>query len=219
MTESELTDQSLTEIATAIAARKVSAVEVARACLERIERYDVNLNAVAAIDGNAVMAAATQADTDLEAGRVRGPLHGVPLAHKDLFYRSGQLSEWGSKMMAGFRPDHTATVLQRLDAAGALDIARLNMVEFALGATGHNKDVATPRNPWNPDYTLPAAPQAVPVRLSRRASFTARSAPTRADRSGFRLTVAALLASNRHMAGSAATAPCRSPSRSTMLVR
>ena len=178
MTESELTDQSLTEIATAIAARKVSAVEVARACLERIERYDVNLNAVAAIDGNAVMAAATQADTDLEAGRVRGPLHGVPLAHKDLFYRSGQLSEWGSKMMAGFRPDHTATVLQRLDAAGALDIARLNMVEFALGATGHNKDVATPRNPWNPDYITGGSSSGSGTAVAARFSYGALGTDT-----------------------------------------
>ncbi len=152
MTSSELPTQSLTEVAEAIAARKVSAVEVTRACLDRIAQHDAKLNTIARIDGDAALAAASQADTDLAAGNIRGPLHGVPLAHKDLFYRAGQLSEWGASMMAGNKPDRTATVLQRLDAAGALDIARLNMVEFALGATGHNKDVGTPRNPWNPDY-------------------------------------------------------------------
>ena len=152
MTSSELTGLSLTEVASAIVAREVSSFEVTRACLGRIERHDAKLNTIAGIDVDAVLAAASQADADLAAGNIRGPLHGVPLAHKDLFCRAGLLSEWGSKMMAGFKPHHTATVLQRLDAAGALDIARLNMVEFALGATGHNKDVGTPRNPWNPAY-------------------------------------------------------------------
>ena len=152
MIKSDLTDCSLSEVAVAIAKREVSAVEVARACLERIEQHDAKLNAIAAIDGDAVLAAASQADADLAGGNLCGLLHGVPLAHKDLFYRAGQLSEWGSRVTAGFKPDRTATVLERLDEAGALDIARLNMVEFALGATGHNKDVGTPRNPWNPDY-------------------------------------------------------------------
>ncbi len=152
MADSELTDLSLTEVASAIATRKVSAIEVTRACLDRIEKYDGTLNAIAGIDGDAALSAASQADDELAAGKTRGSLHGVPLAHKDLFYRKGQLSEWGSSMMAGFRPNHTATVLERLDTAGALDIARLNMVEFALGATGHNKDVGTPCNPWNPEF-------------------------------------------------------------------
>ena len=79
-------------------------------------------------------------------------LHGVPLAHKDMFYRAGRVSGCGSRIRAAFTPDHTATVLARLDKAGALDIARLSMVEFALGLTGHNVITGTPRNPWNLEH-------------------------------------------------------------------
>ena len=152
MTNSEITHLTLTEVARAIAARDVSSVEVTQACLQRIAQHNDKLNTIAGLDGEVALAAATRADDDLAAGNTRGPLHGVPLAHKDLFFRAGELSEWGSSMMAGYRPETTATVLTRLDAAGALDIARLNMVEFALGATGHNKDTGTVRNPWNADY-------------------------------------------------------------------
>ena len=152
MTNSEITHLSLTEVARAIASKKLSSVEVTRACLQRIEQHDDKLNTIAGQDGDVALAAASRADDDLAAGNARGPLHGVPLAHKDLFFRAGEPSEWGSSMMTGHRPNTTATVLTRLDAAGALDTARLNMVEFALGATGHNNDTGTPRNPWNPDY-------------------------------------------------------------------
>ena len=152
MTNSEITHFTLTEIAHAIAVRDVSSVEVTRACLDRIEQHNDKLNTIAGLDGEAALIAATRADDDLASGNSRGPLHGVPLAHKDLFFRARRLSEWGSSMMTGYRPETTATVLTRLDDAGALDIARLNMVEFALGATGHNNDTGTPRNPWNIDY-------------------------------------------------------------------
>src|SRR3546814_4747808 len=69
-----------------------------------------------------------------------------------MYYRQGRITACGSRIRADFVPDRTATVLERLDAAGALDIARLNMVEFALGPTGHNEVVGTPRNPWNPTH-------------------------------------------------------------------
>jgi aspartyl-tRNA(Asn)/glutamyl-tRNA(Gln) amidotransferase subunit A len=69
-----------------------------------------------------------------------------------MFYRAGRISACGSRIRSQFVPEHTATVLARLDAAGALDIARLNMVEFAYGPTGHNEITGTPRNPWNRQY-------------------------------------------------------------------
>jgi aspartyl-tRNA(Asn)/glutamyl-tRNA(Gln) amidotransferase subunit A len=68
------------------------------------------------------------------------------------FYRQGRISGCGSRIRADFVPTYTATVLERLDCAGALDIARLNMSEFALGATGHNDITGTPRNPWNQNH-------------------------------------------------------------------
>jgi aspartyl-tRNA(Asn)/glutamyl-tRNA(Gln) amidotransferase subunit A len=147
-----LADLSLTAVAALISQRRVSSAEVTKSSLDRIETFKDKLGCVADIDPDAALAAARHADDDLQAGRCRGPLHGVPLAHKDMYYRAGRVSACGSRIRSGFVPDHTATVLDRLDQAGALDIARLNMVEFALGPTGHNEITGTPRNPWNTDY-------------------------------------------------------------------
>ena len=81
-----------------------------------------------------------------------GPLSGMPLAHKDMFYRAGKVSNCGSKIRKGWVASETATVLERLDAAGALQLGTLNMSEFAYGPTGHNEHWGDCRNPWNPDY-------------------------------------------------------------------
>ena len=80
-----------------------------------------------------------------------GPLAGKQLAHKDMFYRAGKVSNCGSKIRKGWVASETAAVLERLDAAGAADIGTLNMSEFAYGPTGHNDHWGDCRNPWNPD--------------------------------------------------------------------
>jgi aspartyl-tRNA(Asn)/glutamyl-tRNA(Gln) amidotransferase subunit A len=152
MSDDALAALSLTELAAAIAAKKVSSLEVTRNCVARLERYGPALNAVAALNAEAALDSARAADSQLVSGRACGPLHGVPLAHKDMYYRAGRPSACGSKILADFVPDVTSTALARLDGAGALDIARLNMVEFALGTTGHNEIIGPIRNPWNPAY-------------------------------------------------------------------
>ena len=81
-----------------------------------------------------------------------GPLHGVPLAHKDMYYRAGKRSTCGSKIRADFRPSYTATVIERLEGAGSISIGGLNMAEFAQNATGHNQHYGHCGNPWNADY-------------------------------------------------------------------
>ena len=81
---------------------------------------------------------------------MRGPLHGVPLAHKDMFPRDGELAEFGTMRFQGHRAATTASVITRLDAAGAVDVGRLSMVEFALGITGHNPHTGHPRNALDP---------------------------------------------------------------------
>lgn len=148
----EIAAMSMAALAKAIARGKVSSAEATAACLKGLETLGQSLNAVAGIDAEAAMKAARRADRERALGRRRGPLHGVPLAHKDMYYRRGRLSECGSIIRKGFVPAVTATVLERLDAAGALDIARLNMVEFAMGPTGHNPHTGTPRNPWNTEH-------------------------------------------------------------------
>src|SRR3546814_18584004 len=113
MSDSEITALSLTEIAEAIGMRRLSSVEATRACLDRLQRYGDALLCVAGIDPEAALADAAEADADLAAGRLRGPLHGVPLAHKDMYYRQGRTSACGSRIRAAFVPDHTAPVLQK----------------------------------------------------------------------------------------------------------
>ncbi|MBC8338370.1 MAG: amidase [Rhodospirillales bacterium] len=148
----EITGLSLTDVAAAIAGKHLSSEETTRACLERIEALGETLNCIAGIDADAAIADARKADEKMANGEALGPLSGVPLAHKDMFYRAGRESACGSNIRKGFIPDHTSGALERLDAAGALDIARLNMVEFAIGVTGHNEITGPVRNPWNTNY-------------------------------------------------------------------
>jgi aspartyl-tRNA(Asn)/glutamyl-tRNA(Gln) amidotransferase subunit A len=152
MSADDIAALTLADAAEKIAGREISSLEATEAALDRIDRYGEKLHAIVHCDEEAALAGARKADEELALGNVRGPLHGVPLAHKDMYYRAGWTAACGSNILADFVPDVTSTAIQRLDAAGALDIARLNMVEFAFGPTGHNEVVGTPRNPWNTDY-------------------------------------------------------------------
>jgi aspartyl-tRNA(Asn)/glutamyl-tRNA(Gln) amidotransferase subunit A len=98
------------------------------------------------------LSTAAALDAMQRAGRRLGPLHGVPLAHKDMYYRKGKLSTCGSKIRADFRPTTTATVIERLEGAGSISIGGLNMAEFAQNATGHNQHYGHCGNPWNAAY-------------------------------------------------------------------
>jgi len=109
------------------------------ACRERIARWQPRVNAFVRIE-------------DRPLGGGTGPLAGLPLAHKDMFYRSGMVSNCGSKIRRGWVASETSTALERLDAAGALQIGTLNMSEFAYGPTGHNEHWGDCCNPWNPEY-------------------------------------------------------------------
>jgi aspartyl-tRNA(Asn)/glutamyl-tRNA(Gln) amidotransferase subunit A len=137
---------TLVEAAEAIAAKRVSARELAQAALDRFERLGPKLNCAIALDPEGALAAAEKAD----GVPARGKLHGVPLAHKDMFYRAGRVSTLGAKARRE-KASVTATALARLDAAGALDLGTLNMAEFAFGPTGHNYHFGHCRNPWNTD--------------------------------------------------------------------
>ncbi len=148
----EIAALSLVDVAARIAARDLSSVEVTEAALDRISRFGAQLHAIAECDPEQALDQARRADDALASGDAAGPLHGVPLAHKDMYYRAGRVSACGSSIRADYVPEVTSTALTKLDAAGALDIARLNMVEFAFGPTGHNSVVGTPRNPWNTDH-------------------------------------------------------------------
>jgi aspartyl-tRNA(Asn)/glutamyl-tRNA(Gln) amidotransferase subunit A len=143
---------TLAEAAAAIRARQLSSVEATKAALARIEQWQPRLNCFIAVDAEGALKQAAALDAELARGRVRSALHGVPLAHKDMFYRAGRISTCGSEIRRHWRANITATVLARLDEAGAVDLGALNMAEFAAGPTGHNEHFGHCRNPFNPAH-------------------------------------------------------------------
>lgn len=149
---SSIADWTLVETANAIAGRRVSSVEVTTALLDRIARRQPLLNCFVRIDPERALDDAAAADARMAAGEAIGPLHGVPLSHKDMYYRSGLPVTCGSAIRRDFVPDETATVLERLDAAGAVTIGALNMSEFANGPTGVNVHFGSTHSPWNLDH-------------------------------------------------------------------
>tara|TARA_Y100001934_G_scaffold254335_1_gene320109 strand:+ start:8042 stop:9481 length:1440 start_codon:yes stop_codon:yes gene_type:complete len=142
-------DWTLTEAADAIANGDISSVELTEHCLKSAAEAQRVLNCFINLHHELAHTQAEEADAARARGASLGPLHGVPLAHKDMFYRAGVITTCGSKVRASFVPDVTATVLERLDAAGAVTIGALNMAEFATGPTGHNEHYGACRNPWD----------------------------------------------------------------------
>lgn len=140
---------TLAGLARAIRTRKISPVEITRVCLERIERLDPRLNAFITVTADRALADARRAEREIGRGRWRGPLHGVPVAIKDIFATRGIRTTCGSRVLRDWVPDHDATVVQRLAHAGSVLLGKLNMSEFAYA--GVHPDVGPPRNPWNLD--------------------------------------------------------------------
>jgi aspartyl-tRNA(Asn)/glutamyl-tRNA(Gln) amidotransferase subunit A len=147
-----MNDLSLVEAADALARGETSSVQLTQAAIARARGLGAKLNCIARLDADEALRAAEQADRERKQGSARGALHGVPLAHKDLFYRKGKVVACGSKIRRDFVPETTATVLERLDAAGAIDLGALQMAEFAFSPTGYNEHYGHPRNPWNPAH-------------------------------------------------------------------
>jgi aspartyl-tRNA(Asn)/glutamyl-tRNA(Gln) amidotransferase subunit A len=143
---------TLTETAEAVAAQKITSRAVVEACFARIDALDPRVCAFVATDRNAALAAADRADAAVSRGDGLGLLHGVPLAHKDMFNGSARPPEFGSKINYSFLDPSAATVLQRLDKAGAINLGALAMVEFAMGPHGFNAHLPVCRNPWHLDH-------------------------------------------------------------------
>jgi len=139
---------SLVAAAKAIAEKRLSSQEVTRSCLQQIAQWQPRLNAFMSIEAEAALKAAEAADAALARGNLRGALHGVPLAHKDMYYDAGHVVTCGSKIRRDFVAATTATALQRLKDAGSIRLGSLQMVEFAYGPTGHNFHHGAVHNPF-----------------------------------------------------------------------
>jgi aspartyl-tRNA(Asn)/glutamyl-tRNA(Gln) amidotransferase subunit A len=144
----DLTFTSVSELAQAIRAGKVGPVEATRAYLDRIARLDPTLHAYITVDADGALAAAAVLEREAAAGAWRGPLHGVPLAHKDLFLIPGLPTSCGTRTPDYFVGAPPCTAVARLQAAGALTLGKLNMTELALGPFGDNAHHGDVQNPW-----------------------------------------------------------------------
>lgn len=149
MTADSLLDLCLFEIAGCLRRRDVSPVEVTEAALARIDRLDSTLRAFVTVTAEEARAAARTAEREIEAGGYRGPLHGVPLGVKDLCETARVRTTAGSRFFIDWLPDRDATVVRKLRDAGAIVVGKLNLHEFAFGATGINTHTGTARNPWD----------------------------------------------------------------------
>ncbi|MBI4202535.1 MAG: Asp-tRNA(Asn)/Glu-tRNA(Gln) amidotransferase subunit GatA, partial [Chloroflexi bacterium] len=128
---------------------QVSPVELAEACLARIQRLDGRLHCFITLLAEEALAAARKAEAAIVEGEYLGPLHGIPIGLKDLYWTRGVLTTAGSKVMADFTPQEDAETVARLKDAGSVILGKLNMHPFAYGAVGVNPDYGTPPNPWD----------------------------------------------------------------------
>ena len=169
---------SLTAVAKAIAEKTVSSHEVTRSCLHRIAQWQPRLNAFMALEAEQALKAANEADAAQAKGNARGVLHGVPLAHKDMYYEAGKVVTCGSKIRRDFVATTTSTALQRIKDAGTIRLGSLQMAEFAYGPTGHNAHFGAVHNPWHVDHITGGSSSGSGAAVAARLTFAALGSDT-----------------------------------------
>jgi aspartyl-tRNA(Asn)/glutamyl-tRNA(Gln) amidotransferase subunit A len=169
---------SLTSVAQAIAQKRLSSREATQSCLTRIAQWQPRLNAFMAIEAEAALAAADDADAAFAKGNNRGALHGVPLAHKDMYYETGKVVTCGSHIRRDFVATVTSTALQRLKDAGTIRLGSLQMSEFAYGPTGHNAHYGPVRNPFALDHITGGSSSGSGSAVAARLTFAALGSDT-----------------------------------------
>ncbi len=149
----EIYRRSATELSRALRAKELSAVEVLTAHLERIAAVNPAINAIVTLTAEAAMAQAIAADEAAVRGEFLGPLHGIPVAHKDNHLTSGIRTTFGSRARAEFVPDVDDLVIERMKAAGVITLGKTNIPEFAAGGHTFNDVFGTTRNPYDLSVT------------------------------------------------------------------
>ncbi len=149
----DLTELTLYEAADLISRREITPVELTQAHLRRIEQVEPKLNSFITLTAEAALQSARQAEETLRRGGYYGLLHGIPITLKDLFETQGVRTTAGSKIFAGHVPETDGAVVQKLKAAGAVILGKLNMHEIALGVTNDNPHFGACRNPWDLERT------------------------------------------------------------------
>jgi aspartyl-tRNA(Asn)/glutamyl-tRNA(Gln) amidotransferase subunit A len=139
----------LSEASRAVQKKEVSPVELTQACLARIEKLNPHLNAFITVTGTEALDAARKAEAEIARGEWKGPLHGIPLAVKDLIETAGVKTTAASAVLQDNVPNADAEVIRRLKSAGAILLGKLNLHEFAYGGSGVIGHFGPARNPWN----------------------------------------------------------------------
>ncbi|MBV8033379.1 MAG: Asp-tRNA(Asn)/Glu-tRNA(Gln) amidotransferase subunit GatA [Betaproteobacteria bacterium] len=167
-------NSTVSELSAALAARKVSSVELAKECLARIAHYG-ELKAFITVDEKRALADAKSADEKRAKGAA-GPLTGIPIAHKDILCTRGMLTSCGSRMLANFVSPYDAHVVEKLSAAGTVLLGKCNMDEFAMGSSSETSYFGAVRNPWDkrrvPGGSSGGSAAAVAARLVAAATGT-----------------------------------------------
>jgi aspartyl-tRNA(Asn)/glutamyl-tRNA(Gln) amidotransferase subunit A len=151
--EGSLTGRTLQQVSDLLRQKRVSAVELTQTCLSRIQQYQEILNAFITVTPEKALAQARTMDAELQKGKWRGPLHGVPLALKDNIDTAGILTTAASALFADRIPAEDAEVVRKLKSAGAVILGKLNMDEFAAGGTSTATYYGPVHNPWQLDRT------------------------------------------------------------------
>ena len=144
---------TILELSELFRTKKISPVEITRVMLQRIEKLNPILNAYITVTSEQAMKSAQEAEKEIQQGKWRGPLHGVPLALKDLFDTAGVRTTAASALFKDRVPEQDAEVVRRLKAAGAVLLGKLNMHEFAYGGTSIVSYFGPVHNPWGPAYS------------------------------------------------------------------
>jgi len=174
----DLASLTLTEAADAVRTGQATAMELLDACWSRMDKLNPTLNAMIWDDREAAETAARAADQAVRDKRPLGRLHGIPMAHKDMYYQAGRLSTCGSALRKDWKPDVTATVITRMANEGAYVFGGLNMAEFAQNPTGHNKTFGDCHNPWNPPRITGGSSSASGVSVAARFNYMALGSDT-----------------------------------------
>jgi len=166
---------SLKELAAALASRKISSVELTQAFLDRIARHNPDINAYITVDAEKSLAQARAADERIAKGEA-GPLTGIPIAQKDIFCAKGWRTTCGSRMLENFVAPYDAHIISQFDAAGAVNLGKTNMDEFAMGSSNETSHFGKVQNPWDrsrvPGGSSGGSAAAVAARLAPAATGT-----------------------------------------------
>jgi aspartyl-tRNA(Asn)/glutamyl-tRNA(Gln) amidotransferase subunit A len=144
-----LNEQTIAELAPLIKSKQVSPVEIVNEVLQQIEKLNNRLNAYIEVTAEKAVRQAETAEAEILSGNYRGPLHGIPIAVKDNIYFANEVTTMGSKIHQNFRSSFDATVVEKLAQAGVAFTGKLNLHEYAWGATNNNPHFGPCRNPWD----------------------------------------------------------------------